>query len=77
MDNAFAVYNELLEKLKKYDKDKLIILILGQTATVLAYDLANLGYRALDLGHIAKDYDYFIKNIERNQINAVKFFSAD
>lgn len=75
--NAYTVYDELVDRLKKYDKEKLIILILGQTATILAYDLSNAGYRALDLGHIAKDYDYFMKKIERNHTNAVKFFSAD
>ena len=40
-------------------KDKLFILALGPMATVLAYDLARLGYRALDLGHIDIEYEWF------------------
>lgn len=75
--NAFSMYDKLLEKMQKYDKSRLIILILGQTATVLASDLTDIGYRVLDLGHIAKDYDYFMKKIERNFSNGAKFFSAD
>lgn len=39
-------------------KDRLIIIVLGPTAKLLAYDLNKLGYRALDLGHMAKAYEW-------------------
>ena len=30
------------------------------TATVLAYDLAKLGYWAIDLGHLDLEYEWFL-----------------
>ena len=57
--NSFDKYDELLAKLMEYPKNKLIILMAGPTSKVLAYDLAHAGYRALDLGHIQKSYDWY------------------
>jgi glycosyltransferase family protein len=42
--DAFLEYESILKKAIEIPKDKLVIFILGPTATVLAYDLANLGY---------------------------------
>lgn len=75
--NAFSQYDEILNNLKKINNSKLIIMILGPTATVLAYDLNNLGYRALDFGHIAKDYDAYCKKLVKDYKNIAKFFGAD
>lgn len=61
-ENAFAEYDTLLKRALKIDKTRLILIILGQTATVLAYDLARNGLRALDFGHIAKTYDWYKRN---------------
>jgi glycosyltransferase family protein len=63
--NAFDRYEELLNKARQIDREKLIIIILGPTAKVLAYDLFLLGYRVLDLGHIAKDFDLVMKNTRK------------
>lgn len=60
--NAFEKYDDILEKIKTVDKSRKIILMLGPTATILAYDLAKLGYCALDMGHIIKAYDWYRKN---------------
>ena len=72
--NAFRKYNEILEEAKKQPKDRLIILILGPTATVLAYDLHKLGYRALDIGHLAKAYDWL--KTHNTKIVAGQFFAS-
>lgn len=58
--NAFDKYDEILEYCKKQPKDTLFILALGPTATVLAYDLHQAGFRALDLGHIDIEYEWFL-----------------
>lgn len=58
--NAFNKYDEILEAVKNIDKDKLILIALGPTATVLAYDLHLLGYQALDIGHIDIEYEWFL-----------------
>ncbi len=60
--NAFTQYESILKRALQIDKHRLIIIILGQTATVLAYDLAKQGFRALDFGHIAKSYDWYKRN---------------
>lgn len=75
--DAFDFYDQIFEKAKTLDSQKLIIIILGPTATVLAYDMARLGYRALDLGHVAKDYDYFTKRVEHDDITIANFFKPD
>ena len=37
------------------------MIALGPTATVLAYDLAEMGYWALDIGHLDLEYEWFLK----------------
>ncbi len=58
--NAYGKYNEI----KKYitanaDGDDLIILAIGPTATVLAFDLAEQGYQAIDTGHLDIEYEWY------------------
>ena len=75
--NAFDYYDRIFEKAKEYGENKLIILALGPTATVLAFDLARSGYRALDLGHIDIEYEWFLsraltkKQVENKVITEV------
>lgn len=57
--NAFNKYTKILEATTKIPKEALIIIALGPTATVLAYDLSLLGYQALDLGHIDLEYEWY------------------
>lgn len=51
----------------------------GPTANVLASDLTKVGFRALDLGHLAKSYDWYKKGIDvkNNGENSAKFFYID
>lgn len=58
-ENAFSHYDEMLTAIKRLvPKDALILLCYGMTATVLAYDLAKLGYRAVDIGHLDIEYEW-------------------
>lgn len=59
--DAFDKYDEILKECKACKKEKLFILALGPTATVLAYDLAQNGYRAIDAGHIDTMYEWFLR----------------
>ena len=74
--DAFDEYENILNKALKTDKNKIIVAILGPTAKPLCYDLALKGYQALDLGHIAKSYDFYKKNIKTDTKN-VNFFDPD
>ncbi|GAA1919495.1 SP_1767 family glycosyltransferase [Microbacterium aoyamense] len=73
-EDAFGEYDDILRRVLETSKDKLIIVILGPTATVLAYDLHRAGYRALDLGHIAKAYDWWLEGRFGDEDD---FFSPD
>lgn len=44
----------------------LFIAALGPTATVLAYDLAKAGYRALDVGHVDTMYEWFLRKATKS-----------
>lgn len=58
--NAFDKYSEILSAIEKYAGDRLILLALGPTATVLACDLSRHGFRAIDIGHIDIEYEWFL-----------------
>ncbi|MCV9884797.1 SP_1767 family glycosyltransferase [Metabacillus halosaccharovorans] len=60
--NAFSKYNEILNEVKKYKKSDLILIALGPTATILAYDLSKSGFQAIDIGHIDIEYEWFLQN---------------
>lgn len=58
-ENAFDCYEEILETICKHAKPSdLIFMALGPTATVLAYDLFQRGYWAVDAGHIDLEYEW-------------------
>ncbi len=76
--NAFEEYDSILTQALTIDKNRLVIIILGPTATVLAYDMALQGYQALDLGHIAKSYDWYLKkDLCVEQTKANEFYAPD
>lgn len=57
-ESAFDRYDDILTEAHKYGKDRLILIAMGATATVLAYDLACAGFQALDIGHIDIEYEW-------------------
>lgn len=71
--NAFDKYDEIIRTIKKYAEDRLILLALGPTATILAYDLAKAGYRALDVGHCDIEYEWFLAGVNKKVAIANKY----
>lgn len=64
-ENAWGHYQQILGYILEHvDKDILIIISLGPTATVLAYDLTIFGYQAIDMGHIDNEYEWFLRKAE-------------
>lgn len=61
-ENAFSKYNDILAEILNYDKERIVLIALGPTATVLAYDLFIQGYQAVDIGHIDIEYEWYITN---------------
>ena len=63
--NAFEVYDKIMDCIKnKCNKEDLLILALGPTATAMAFELSEMGYQALDLGHIDIEYEWFLLGVD-------------
>lgn len=61
-ENAYSKYDDILKAIiENATKGDLILIALGPTATVLAYDLYKLGYQAIDLGHMDIEYEWLLK----------------
>ncbi len=75
--NAFANYDNMLSQAMQVDKSRLVLIILGPTAKVLAYDLHKAGYTAWDIGHYLKDYDAYKKQRPRTEAEIMQFYKPD
>lgn len=59
-ENAYDKYVQILTCVKETAaRDELILLALGATASVLAYDLACNGFWAVDIGHLDLEYEWY------------------
>ncbi|VSV28461.1 Glycosyl transferase [Streptococcus pneumoniae] len=57
--NAYGKVQVIQEAVEKYADGKLVFLMLGPTAKVLAYHLSQKGIQAIDLGHVDSEYEWF------------------
>lgn len=64
VDNAYRKYDALLDAARTHGKDKLILLALGPTASVMSYALFREGFRAVDLGHADVEYEWFLQGAQ-------------
>lgn len=66
--NAYDAYDRIIASVKAHVPERaLLIIALGPTATIMAYDLAKMGYQALDLGHFDIQYEYHIRGIHTKE----------
>ena len=56
--HAFSKVDAIQQAILDHAPGRIILLMLGPTAKILAYRLSQLGYRALDLGHIDPEYEW-------------------
>lgn len=56
-DRYDDIYNFIINHV---NRDKLILLSFGITATVLAYELSKKGYQAIDFGHLDIEYEWYL-----------------
>lgn len=74
-ENAYFKYKEIEQEVAKIGKETLILISLGPTAKVIAYDLFLLGYRVIDIGHIDMEYEMFLRK-ETKQVKVPhKYFN--
>ena len=57
--NAYRKLEAIKQAVREHADNRLILTMLGPTAKVLVYDLVQEGYRALDIGHIDSEYEWF------------------
>lgn len=74
-ENAYSKYQEIKEEAIKISKNKLILLSLGPTAKILAYELFQLGYRVVDIGHVDMEYEMFRRNADKLVEVPYKYFN--
>lgn len=78
-ENAFEKYDEIkaavLKNLENVrEKENILVLIaLGPTATILAYEIALYGYQAIDIGHIDIEYEWYLSGAKCKQKVAGKY----
>ena len=73
--NAFDRYDDIVNAVLQNYTSELVLIALGPTATVLAYDLAKNGIRALDIGHIDIEYEWYLRKDKTHQKIEGKFVS--
>lgn len=78
--NSFERYDEIIASVRKHRiDDEIVIIALGPTATVLAWELSKEDIRSLDLGHIDIEYEWYLSNAKGKQkisgknVNEVSF----
>lgn len=66
--NAWSQYDAILSNVLNMSSEyDLILIALGPTATVLAYDLAKRGLWAIDIGHLDIEYEWFISGAQKKE----------
>lgn len=69
--DAFLKCDEILDKVCNFPKETLILIALGPTATILAYELCKKGYQAIDIGHLDIEYEWYLAGVKKK--TAVKY----
>ena len=85
--NAFDKYQDILDNILHHVNDgQLVLLAVGPTATILAYDLAKNNIQSVDVGHVDVEYEWMklrtdkrvsIKGKYVNEIKGKKYEETD
>ncbi len=66
--NAFEFYEDIFRVIcKNVSVDELVLIALGPTATVLAYDLSKREIQALDIGQLDNEYEWFLHRAKQRE----------
>ena len=71
--NAFDYCDVIREKIEEVREEELVLLALGPTATILASDLADKNIRAIDIGHLDIEYEWYLRKAKEHEIVPGKF----
>lgn len=59
--NAYLAYPQIREACFSFGKEKLFLFAVGNTAKLLVTDLAKEGYRAIDIGNLDMEYEWYLR----------------
>ncbi len=59
--DAYRAVPAILDACTDYDKDRLFVLSVGVAAKFLAVELFQRGYRALDIGNMDMEYEWYVR----------------
>ena len=57
--NAYASITEIENQIRIHGQGRLVLLMLGPTAKVIAYHLHSEGLWLIDMGHIDSEYEWY------------------
>ena len=63
--NAYLQYTEIRQACFTFERDKLFLLALGNTAKLLVSDLTREGYRAIDIGNLDIEYEWYLNKDDK------------
>lgn len=64
--NAFNKYDEILKCIiKNVNKDEMVLLAAGPTATILVYDLSKKNIQSIDVGHVDIEYEWMKLGVKK------------
>ena len=75
--DAFTEVERLVERLSECDNNRLICVVLGPASKVITVEMTKRGYVVWDIGHVIKDYNYFMDGFPRTQDVISRFYSPD
>lgn len=59
--DAYGAVSAILEACANYEKDRLFVLSVGVAAKFLTVELFRQGYRALDIGNLDMEYEWYVR----------------
>lgn len=63
--DAFLLCDKILNEVCNFPKNTIVLLALGPTATILAYELCKKGYQAIDIGHLDIEYEWYLAGAKK------------
>ena len=65
--NAYDRKKEILDECYKMDKSKLFLVSLGPAAKTIVNELFQHGYRAIDIGQVDTEYEWFLRGVTQKE----------
>lgn len=59
--NAYLAYENIRQACLKVEKNRLLLVSIGNSAKLLVVDLVREGYRAIDIGNMDMEYEWYLQ----------------